>query len=710
MKPVEQERTLISSGVEEQASFGISIADQAHIMRILRDQLYSDRVLAVLREYSTNAWDANRMAGRGDRPIEIDLPTSLQHYLCIRDCGPGLSRDDVFKVYSQYGASTKRDTDVAVGMLGIGSKSAFSYTSSFTVTSWHGGTKSIYNATLDERDVGVIQLLHEEPCGPETGVEIKVPIKTGDIPEFKKKSASLFQYFRPLPKFNIDVEFRDPPKLSYVNGFICDIDESSGNDDGQIAILGCIPYRISHSEINKALYDIPLLRGCSRLGIFFEIGEADFSANREELKYTDRTRSAIVKRARLLAEEIKKDIDGVWSRTDMTQWQKRLRIEEFAAATNIHAYDIFKSLGLERKPQVKFETFEQKFTHITPDPQLCFVIRDDYRTIEGFEFPSGMMSTKRNNRTNLLVPLKTKGDPNATPPVAPKNFGPKDVENEILQVLKDNKCEGLPVRFLSSFPWKRPQRVGAAPVLNSKHAQSAFVYNGSSITSTASENWSFESFIPADDDVFVILDRFIPIGLPDYLDCFKLDMQLAKLANRQFPKVRGYKTTGKKPILVETCKGIHYPVWRKKFHEECISDPKVRRMLEDREWSSHFYSYAAMSSLRETLKSLKSFGVNDQNIINTFFKRAIEALERSRVDKQYDELLLKLRPSDFSSEVDQLCASVTALYPLVGKTWIMHPKDLKDIEHWVEYIKLKDMQRSSVAKSPKGVVPLDRVG
>ena len=88
--------------------------------------------------------------------------------LFIRDFGPGLSRNDVFSVFTQYGASTKRNDDNSVGMLGIGSKSGFSYADSFTITSWNGGTKSIYVAVLDETDKGIINLMHEEPCGDET--------------------------------------------------------------------------------------------------------------------------------------------------------------------------------------------------------------------------------------------------------------------------------------------------------------------------------------------------------------------------------------------------------------------------------------------------------------------------------------------------------------------------------------------------------------
>src|SRR3989338_889308 len=60
MKPHSVEREVLASGVMAQATFGIRIEDQVHLIRILRDTLYPSKVRAVLREYSSNAWDANR--------------------------------------------------------------------------------------------------------------------------------------------------------------------------------------------------------------------------------------------------------------------------------------------------------------------------------------------------------------------------------------------------------------------------------------------------------------------------------------------------------------------------------------------------------------------------------------------------------------------------------------------------------------------------
>ena len=75
--------------------------------------LYSDPELAVIREYSTNAFDAHIEAGV-TRPIEITTPTHLCPFFKVRDYGFGLDVEDIREIYSQYGASTKRESDDVV--------------------------------------------------------------------------------------------------------------------------------------------------------------------------------------------------------------------------------------------------------------------------------------------------------------------------------------------------------------------------------------------------------------------------------------------------------------------------------------------------------------------------------------------------------------------------------------------------------------------
>ena len=115
MHVVAVQREVRSGGVEAQGVFAISARNQAHIMSILREGLYTDRVLAVLREYSANAWDAHRTSGKADLPIKVTLPTDMNPTLVIRDWGTGMSEEDIFGVFTQYGESTKREDDTAVG-------------------------------------------------------------------------------------------------------------------------------------------------------------------------------------------------------------------------------------------------------------------------------------------------------------------------------------------------------------------------------------------------------------------------------------------------------------------------------------------------------------------------------------------------------------------------------------------------------------------
>src|SRR5688572_13936905 len=75
----------------------------AHLQSLFID-MYSDRELAAIREYSTNALDAHVQAGN-TAPIEVFTPSALSPYFRVVDHGVGLSIDDIKDMYSKYGAS-----------------------------------------------------------------------------------------------------------------------------------------------------------------------------------------------------------------------------------------------------------------------------------------------------------------------------------------------------------------------------------------------------------------------------------------------------------------------------------------------------------------------------------------------------------------------------------------------------------------------------
>jgi len=160
-----------------------SISDMSLVMELL-SKLYNNPRQTLTQEYISNARDANRESGTA-RPIEIKAPTLLDSTMVIRDFGLGISPDRMEKVFKSYGTSTKRDTNNQVGGFGIGSKSAFSYTDSFAITTFIDGIKRDYLAHKTAK-AGGLTLLSEAPTSEANGTAISIAVKVSDLEIFRK--------------------------------------------------------------------------------------------------------------------------------------------------------------------------------------------------------------------------------------------------------------------------------------------------------------------------------------------------------------------------------------------------------------------------------------------------------------------------------------------------------------------------------------------
>lgn len=185
------DRKIQSTMTGEKVAMAIHEAAMAHVMSVLIG-LYTDPELAAIREYSTNAWDAHVEAGE-TRPIEVTLPTSLAPFLIIKDYGPGLSRDGIAEIYSQYGASTKRETNEQQGSLGFGCKSALAYCDQFTLVGVKDGIKTTVSVARDEEDSGSMTIVSQEETDDASGVEIMIPVKRFNAIE--RKARDFFRYW-----------------------------------------------------------------------------------------------------------------------------------------------------------------------------------------------------------------------------------------------------------------------------------------------------------------------------------------------------------------------------------------------------------------------------------------------------------------------------------------------------------------------------------
>ncbi len=196
MKLADRTVEVHSAGIN--ASNQFSIAQTSKMFKILSDSLYSDKVMAVIRELATNAYDSHISAGNKN-PFLVKLPTAADPNFTVRDYGTGLSRKDMEHLYTTYGASNKNDSNDFVGCLGLGSKSPFAYTKSFSTTSYFEGKQYTYIAAIDDSGVPTLNLIHSCDTDEPNGLAISFAVKQPDFHEFSHKAIRVFHYFRMKP-------------------------------------------------------------------------------------------------------------------------------------------------------------------------------------------------------------------------------------------------------------------------------------------------------------------------------------------------------------------------------------------------------------------------------------------------------------------------------------------------------------------------------
>ena len=299
MKLGQETHKIETFGVDNAQAFSI----EAHSIsfRILSDQLYSNKILAVVRELACNAFDAHVDAGKGDVPFRVHLPNTLEPWFAVRDWGIGLSHDDVTHLYTTYFGSTKRDSNDKVGCLGLGSKSPFAYTDSFTVTSWFEGKKRTYTAYIGEDGIPLITQMGEEDTDEINGLEVSLAVKPEDASQFASEAKIALSRFSPAPEVVGNSDFTLESIEYWIEGkgwSIRKIETSRGysynrrNNNGAMAIQGSVAYPIDESSLKdltseqKKVLELPI-------DIHFDLGELAITPSRESLSYSDGTKGTI---------------------------------------------------------------------------------------------------------------------------------------------------------------------------------------------------------------------------------------------------------------------------------------------------------------------------------------------------------------------------------------------------------------------------------
>lgn len=177
-----------------------SLANTAHIFKVLYSSMYENKEKAVLRELSSNALDGHQRIGKESVPIVIQLPTPDLPELVVTDGGIGMSHEELTTIYPVHGVSTKRDSNDQIGGFGYGSKSPFAISDSFTVKSTKDGVTTHMSCFLDEGTPKFVVFSSKE-TGDSSGTVITVPVANELTQQHLVKVAeTLFDFWPVKPK------------------------------------------------------------------------------------------------------------------------------------------------------------------------------------------------------------------------------------------------------------------------------------------------------------------------------------------------------------------------------------------------------------------------------------------------------------------------------------------------------------------------------
>jgi hypothetical protein len=274
---------------------------------ILSDGLYADKIRAVIRELSCNAYDAHVAAGNPGTPFEVHLPNVMEPHFTVRDFGIGLSKEACQELFTTYFESTKTTSNDFIGALGLGSKSPFSYVDAFTVVSRFNGIKYTFSAFIGEDDMPKLALMGEEATKEGNGLEVSMPVRRNDFNSFAERAQTVLKRFNPQPIITgTNITFKQEKIAVEGNGWrLVDCINHYGYSNRQAsAIQGKIEYPLSHDALYDKLDDIHMrLLNCP-FELDFQIGELEIAASREALGYKGPTVAAIRKKLDSMIAEI----------------------------------------------------------------------------------------------------------------------------------------------------------------------------------------------------------------------------------------------------------------------------------------------------------------------------------------------------------------------------------------------------------------------
>lgn len=287
-------------------SNGFGLTNTAKIIDIVINKMYMNKPGAVIRELSSNAWDAHVEADCTDKPFDIEMPSWLSKKFSIRDYGLGIPHEKFEYIYTNIGGSTKDQSDDMIGGFGLGSKTPFTMVDQFTVVNIHGGIKTTWLCYKNAGSPFVSKLAECETEEP-SGLKVEFTFNDNLVDEFTKQLPIQLKYFPVKPNVSggeRKVQWSKLPVGWETQDFFYEEDTSYYRKHS--VVMGNVNYDLDPHQLDgnySSLFQKSLTLKC-------DIGTVDIPPSRETLEYTKKTKDYLNGKLR----EIKQKYSQEWEK------------------------------------------------------------------------------------------------------------------------------------------------------------------------------------------------------------------------------------------------------------------------------------------------------------------------------------------------------------------------------------------------------------
>jgi hypothetical protein len=302
-----------------------------------------------------------------------------QDSITFIDFGVGFDQQSFEDIFCNILESTKDNSNDELGMWGLGSKSAFSYTDQFTVTSVKDGTERMWVVRKENQGNIQADLIFCEPTsrvskGNTTEVQIK--IKDGDFHQFKSEIRNQLKFFvNVFVRCDYDPTFAE----SFNDASIFDGKHFKSSDlDGSYGVmslcLGVVEYPIDFKFLGISTINLPV-------SIKFNIGEVGVTPSREGILWDSSIKEVVINRIEAALGEIKSMYESTNKDTtdDIIVYQDSIRKDKELVLDNGTVLE----MSVLKNYSTDFEVISTSYVGILPKkftviPQTQLKVKHSY--------------------------------------------------------------------------------------------------------------------------------------------------------------------------------------------------------------------------------------------------------------------------------------------------------------------------------------------